>query len=192
MRRTIRETKRLADPNIAPPDQLAISPEENGATIRKLFDEKFPSGTEFGAPLPKPPVVTAPPAPAERGVFRRVIDAVTFRSQREDSGAAPANPPRTGKDAPPAASPASGTSAASGEVSATPPEISTEEMSERLAEATTVDDNDLRVLAQARAQRVRDYFENVGKISPERLFLAKDRANAEQQRKGPRVFLGLQ
>ena len=53
-----------------------------------------------------------------------------------------------------------------------------------------VTDNDLRELAAARAQRVRDYFINEGKISADRLFLAQDQEQKEN--KGPRVFLSLQ
>ena len=67
-----------------------------------------------------------------------------------------------------------------------------EEMSGRLAETMTIDDNDLRALAQARAQQVRDYFITTGQISAERLFLAKQSEDAGNAGKGPRVFLELQ
>jgi hypothetical protein len=53
----------------------------------------------------------------------------------------------------------------------------------------TVDANDLRI-AQARAQAVRD--SSVGKIAPDRLFLAKDKVDATKEAKGARVSLGLQ
>ncbi len=65
-----------------------------------------------------------------------------------------------------------------------------EEMSGRLAEAIAIDDNDLRALAQARAQQVRDYFANTGKIAPDRLFL--EHVSPAKAGKGPRVFLELQ
>jgi hypothetical protein len=71
-----------------------------------------------------------------------------------------------------------------------------EEMTGRLAETTQVDENDLRALAQERAQHVRDYFINVGKISGDRLFLSKattaPAGQTEHTGKGPRVFLELQ
>ena len=65
-------------------------------------------------------------------------------------------------------------------------------MSGRLAETMEVTDNDLRALAQVRAQQVRDYFITTGKIDPERLFLAKAQADPAKAGKGPRVFLNLQ
>ena len=67
-----------------------------------------------------------------------------------------------------------------------------EDMRKRLIEETEVNENDLRNLAQARAQKVRDYFVNVGKIAPDRLFLAKDKPDTPQHPKGARVSLGLQ
>jgi hypothetical protein len=54
-----------------------------------------------------------------------------------------------------------------------------------------VTDDDLRALADARAQGVRDYFQNVGQVAPDRLFLAHGQP-AAQENKGPRVFLSLQ
>ncbi|HEY8994469.1 MAG TPA: hypothetical protein VIM71_07405, partial [Lacunisphaera sp.] len=66
-----------------------------------------------------------------------------------------------------------------------------EEMTSRLTGTMEVTDNDLRALADARAQRVRDYFLNEGKISADRLFLASGNAAAKEN-KGPRVFLSLQ
>ena len=68
---------------------------------------------------------------------------------------------------------------------------SLEEMSGRLIGTMEVTDNDLRALADARAQRVRDYFINEGKIAPDRLFLAQSKTAAKES-KGPRVFLSLQ
>ena len=65
-------------------------------------------------------------------------------------------------------------------------------MSGRLAETIVVGDDDLRALAAARAQQVRDYFITVGKIDPERLFLAKDQTDTAKAGKGSRVLLNLQ
>ena len=67
-----------------------------------------------------------------------------------------------------------------------------EEMNGRLAEAVTIDANDLRALAHARAERVRDYFVTQGGINAERLFLAKASETAKPEGKGARVFLELQ
>ena len=66
-----------------------------------------------------------------------------------------------------------------------------EEMTGRLAETMTVDDNDLRALAAARAARVRDELVNAGHIGADRLFLSSSK-DAAKSNKGPRVFLNLQ
>ena len=142
--------------------------------VKKLFDEKFPPGTQFGAPLATAPVVAVPP-PAKKGFFGHVVDVVTFKSMRSDKA------PAAEKVAAPAPM---------GAAEATGPSLL--EMSGRLAETMAVGDNDLRALAQQRAQQVRDYFITTGKIDPERLFLAKDQADPAKTGKGPRVFLSLQ
>jgi hypothetical protein len=64
-------------------------------------------------------------------------------------------------------------------------------MTGRLAETTVVTEDDFRTLADARAQRVRGYFLNVGKIATDRLFLSSGNS-ATRENKGPRVFLSLQ
>lgn len=180
IRRAIWEKKHLADPNIPPPAQLSLSPEDIAATIKQLFDAKFPPGTQFGTPLPKAPAVVAPPPPPA-GFFKRVIRAVTFQAKRDARAAQQENARRTAEH----------TQAVAAAVAAGMP---VEDMRGRLAEAITVDDNDLRALAQARAQQVRDYFVTTGKIAPDRLFLAKatEAGDAAKVGKGPRVLLELQ
>lgn len=182
IRRTIWETKHLADPNIPPPAQLVITPEEHAAAVKKLFDEKFPPGTQFGTPLPAPPEIVAPPPPPD-SFFKRIVRAVTFQAKKEQRAAQQENA-RRAADHEKALAAARATG------------LPIEEMTGRLAEAMTVDDNDLRALAQARAQQVRDYFTTVGKIPADRLYLAKPTtavaADAAKTGKGPRVFLELQ
>ncbi|MBL9208944.1 MAG: DUF748 domain-containing protein [Opitutaceae bacterium] len=179
VRRAIWQAKQQQDPNLPPPDKLVIAPEEHAAMLKKLYDEKFPPGPEFGAPLPKPPVVVAPPPPPPTGLLRRMVNAVTGQAKRDTAVAAQEKARVDAEQA---------QAAAAAEASGLP----VEEMTGRLAEATPVDANDLRALAQARAQRVRDYFTNEGKIAADRIFLAKDTADAASQSKGPRVFLSLQ
>jgi len=178
VRRKIWETQHAANPNIAPPDQLVISPEENAAMVKQLFNEKFPPGTKFGAPLAEAPVVAAPPPPPPPGLFKRVVKLVTFAEQREKSAAKKAEAQR--------ASDREQALTAAAEAG-----LPLEEMTGRLAETMTVDDNDLRALASARAQRVRDQLINVGHIGADRLFLSQSTDPAKQN-KGPRVFLNLQ
>lgn len=165
----------VVNPNIPPPDQLEVTPEAAAAMVKKLFDEKFPPGTEFGAPLAQAPVATAAPSAGPKGLIRRVFDAITFGLFADK----PAKPAEATKNAPPAAG---------GE--AAPGALSTQEMAGRLAEAMEVSDNDLRALAAARAQRVRDYFLNEGKIAADRLFLTQPKEAPPNR--GPRVFLSLQ
>lgn len=169
VRSRVWEERRATDPNIPPPEQLEILPEAHAAMVKKLFDEKFPPGTEFGAPLPPTPVVAVAPAPVKKNLFRRVVDALTTS---ETTAAA------TAPDA--AATPVAG--------EATGPSL--EEMTGRLAETMEVTDNDLRALADARAQRVRDHFLGEGGIAADRLFLTQ--AKEPKENKGPRVFLSLQ
>lgn len=181
VRRTIWETKRAADPNIAPPEQLVLTAEDRVAAIKQLYEAAFPAGTQFGAPLLLAPAIVAPPPPPPRpGFFRRMMNMVTFKAKPAGPTPAEAESARLAAEHAKAVQAAATTS------------LPFEEMSGRLAEATTVDDNDLRALAQARAERVREYFAGVGKIAADRLFLAKDRAEGEKQGKGPRVFLHLQ
>jgi hypothetical protein len=176
VRRQIWEARHVVDPNILPPAQLVITPEENAAMVKQLFDKKFPPGTQFGAPLAAaPPVTAAPPAPPA-GLFKRVIRTITFQNARSDAAAKPDG------------TKAGNAAAGSGTVAAGLP---LEEMTGRLAETMVVGENDLRVLATARAQRVRDYLTTTGHIAAERLFLAQGQ-EAAKQNKGPRVFLSLQ
>ncbi|RXK53119.1 DUF748 domain-containing protein [Oleiharenicola lentus] len=171
LRSRIWEEMRAANPNLPPPEQLEIAPEARAAMLKKLFDEKFPPGTELVAPPPPAPAVAAAPAPVRKNLLRRVVDAFT-------TPPAPATP---------AADP----------VVTTVPDPATatgptpEEMTARLVETMEVTDNDLRALAESRAQRVRDYFLTEGKIAGDRLFLSAG-SPTQAENKGPRVFLSLQ
>lgn len=177
VRSRIWEERRAADPDIAPPEQLEISPEAHAAMVKKLHDEKFPSGagsndaTEPVGPRPPPSVVPSPRADANKSLFRRLVDAL--RSDKPAGNpverAEPVSPPTDDLVTGPAQ----------------------EEMTGRLVEAMEVTEDDLRALAGARAQRVRDYFLREGKITADRLFLAQGNATGKES-KGPRVLLSLQ
>lgn len=177
VRGRIWEERHAANPNIPPPEQLELTFEAQAAMVKKLFDEKFPAGTQFGAPLAQAPVTAAAPASAaSKSLLRRVVDFITFGVFSDD----PVQPAEPAKVVVPAGAPA-----------AAPAGPSLEEMVGRLAETMVVDDNDLRALAAVRAQRVRDYFLNEGKIAADRLFLTQDKGGLKEN-KGPRVFLSLQ
>lgn len=179
VRRSVWEAKHAADPNIAPPEQLAISPEEHAAMVKKLFDAQFPPGTEFGTPLPPPPTVVAPPPPPA-GWFKRVVYAITFKAKRDQRAAEKEN----------ARLAAEREKAAAAAIAAGLP---LEDMVGRLAETITISDEELQALAQARARAVREYFVTTGGIAADRIFLAQAKAGAATAAgKGPRVFLNLQ
>lgn len=179
VRRTAWLARQQTESAVPPPDSFTITPEEHAAALQRLYDEKFPPGTEFGTPLPKPPEAAPPPPPPPTGIFRRVVNAVTGQGRSDPAAAAEAEKNRRDAEQAQAAA-----AAATG--------LPIEEMTGRLAESMPVDANDLRALAQARAQRVRDHFIKEGGIAAERIFLAKDPSESAGQGKGPRVFLSLQ
>jgi hypothetical protein len=122
--------------------------------------------------------MTPPPSPPT-GFLPRLVATISGRTAREEKAVQEENARRVAEHAK-----AIETAIATG--------LPIEEMKGRLLEATVIDGNDLRALAQARAQSVRDYFTNVGKINPERLFLAKDRVEGGKDAIGARVTLELQ
>jgi hypothetical protein len=178
VRSQVWEERRAADPNIAPPDRLQISPEENAAMVKKLFDSKFPPGTQFGTPLPPPPAVEPPPAGPPPGLFSRILAALTSRREREQAAA------RTRSEALAAQHQRDVEQAVAAGL---PLDV----MTGRLAESIQVGANELGALAAERAQRVRDYLVNSGHIAPERLFLSKA-GGGKGRGAGPRVLLSLQ
>jgi hypothetical protein len=178
VRRRIWEARRVADPNLPPPEQLTITPEEQQTMVKKLFNEKFPPGTEFGTPLPKaPPPAPLPPAPRP-GLIKRAVSFITFAKMREHH----AEQRRQAKAAEELKQETTVAVAAG---------LPDEVMTARLAETMEVGPNDLRGLAAKRAQQVRSYFLTAGKVAPERLFLAGTPASSTQESRGPRVFLEL-
>lgn len=172
VRAKIWEERHAADPNIAPPDELQIAFEEQAAMVKRLFDQQFPPGTDFGAPLPEVPEVTAP-AETKKSFLGRVVDIVTLKNLREN------------------ASRAEETASSDEEAAEVAEGPTLEEMTGRLAETMEVSEEELRELAATRAQVVRDYFITEGGISAERLFLTQG-GEASKANQGPRVFLSLQ
>ena len=157
--------------------------------MKKLFDRKFPPGTKFGTPLPPPPFVQPPPPKPPAGIVRRVIDIVTLRDQRD-------------KEAFAALQKKSQEEYMKQVNAVAKAGLPQEEMEGRLAESVEISPDELRALAATRAQVVRDYLINEGKIAPERLFMTQASAPVETVApaegaapavsKGPRVFLELQ
>jgi hypothetical protein len=171
VRRSIWEERHAANPNIPPPGQLSISPGENAAMVKKLFDSRYPPGTRFGTPLPAAPRITAPP-PEPPNLFRRIVDIVTLKRRREEDSARKEDEGLAARH--------------EMDVKAVV-EVGTplEEMTGRLAESMVVTSDDLNALAAARAERVRNRLMASGHIAADRLFLSKGA-------QGPRVLLTLQ
>jgi hypothetical protein len=176
IRQQVWEARRAADPNIAPPDQLVIAPEENAAAVKRLFDSTFPPGTTFGTPLPPAPQPAPPPPGPPPGILQRLVYVVTFRKER-DASAAQKQSERIAAEHEKAV--------AQAVAGGLPPE----EMFGRLAESTAVTADDLDALAAARARHVRDQLVAAGHIAPDRLFLAKGQGGPAA---GARVLLTLQ
>jgi hypothetical protein len=177
VRKAIWTREHQADPNIAPPGQLLITPEQSAAMIKTLFDQAFPPGTKFGTPLPRPPEVVRPP-PAPQSFLRRLTAFLTLQEIQEKRRTEEENKRRQT---------AYTQSVASAEAAGLP----VEEMSARLAETKEVTPDDLRALAARRAEAVRRYFVETGHIDAGRLFLAKVTDGSTISR-GPRVVLSLQ
>jgi len=178
IRQAVWEERRRKDAGTPPQAVLVVSPLEEEAVVKGMFDTRFPPGTSFGTPLPPPPAVVAPPPPPE-GFARRLIGYLTLKSFRERRAAKRRNALlESGHRQAIAAAVAAG--------------LPLDEMRGRLAEAMGIDDNELRALAGARAKRVRDYLAGTGGIAPGRLFLLNPSAGASKSGRGPRVFLQLQ
>jgi len=178
VRRNIWQESRASDPNLPPPETLEITPEVYTAMVKQMFAQKFPPGTEFGTPIPPPPVPAAAPASPPPPLYRRAFQAITLQNRREQRQV----------EAEKARIAAEHATAVQTAIAQGQP---LDEMAERLAEAIEVDENDLRSLAQARSQKVRDAI-IAGGIEPERLFMATDRTVTATPREGSRVFLTLQ
>jgi hypothetical protein len=178
IRSKVWEERHAANPNVPPPELIAVTPEENAAMVKRLFDLRFRPGTQFGAPLPPPPAVAPPPPGPQPGLLRRIVDAVTFKRQRDEDAAR--------REAEQLSAERQRDVAKS--VEAGPP---LEEMTGRLADSTEVTASDLGEIAAARAQSVRDYLVQTGTIAASRLFLETS-ADPAARKNGPRVFLSLQ
>jgi len=178
VRSRIWEERHAADPNIAPPDKLQVSPEENASMVKKIFDSKFPPGTQFGTPLPPAPAVKRPPPGPPPGLLARIVNLVTFKSQRDQAAARRQSEALAAQHETEVAK-----AAAEG--------LPLDQMTGRLAESMNVTANDLGSLAAERAQRVRSHLIDSGRIGVDRLFLAQS-SEAAKRDKGPRVLISLQ
>jgi hypothetical protein len=170
--------RRALNPDLPPPDKLEIAGDEFAAALKKLFDEKFPPGTQFGTPLPAAPALQPPVRTEHRGFFRRAIDVVTFKAAREKRALKKLEEEaRKQHETQVAAAIAAG--------------LPADEMLGRLAQAVDITTDDLRALAEARAERIREILLTDGHIAAGRLFLTQPEGD-QPGRLGARAELHLQ
>ncbi len=177
VRHKIWEARHALDPTIAPPDRLVITPAEEAAMVKALFDARFPPGTAFGTPIPRRPAVTPPPRSPRPSLFRRIVNLVSLKALRE----------RKAEKKQAVAAEAAYQDRKAAALAAGVP---ADEMQARLADAMKVTTDDLKELAAERASAVRDQLIE-GQVSAERLFIVTPPTAAAWER-GPRVFLELE
>ncbi|MEY4488979.1 MAG: hypothetical protein RIQ79_1487, partial [Verrucomicrobiota bacterium] len=197
IRSTTWEASRIVDANTPAPEALEITPELRATAISRLYAAAFPAGS----------------APAVSISTESAADAAVIAPAAEPSLAPETKPTRWSRvkhvvgwlpkrlfypDAPPSAeTSASGKSVDTGAavassdgastvVSGMPPAPPTQaEMEQQLLAGIVVSDESLRGLAEARAQAVRTWLIEQGKVPAERVFLVATSL------KGARVQLNL-
>lgn len=188
LRARLWEQLRATTPGLPPPDELAPTPEQNAQLLLELYAETFPA--KEGAALPvmatsDGALLAAPADKAEPAPSRPVA--------RRFGPRAPATPSRT-----PAPSPADttapvilpvpeGTPGAPSELMTSDgvPVLTPEIAAAKLAAAIEITDDDLRALADARAQAVRAWLTGPGQVPADRVFIIAPAA------KGHRVDFNL-
>lgn len=145
LRATWRERALAADPGAVIAVDTAVPEAEFAATVKHVFDRRFPPGSELGTPLPPAPPILAPPSGADRHWVRKVVDWVmnseerrllTFRQKQEEIQRQYLEAAKAVVDV----------------------GLPVEVMLERLAAAETPDAADLAALASARLASVRDFL----------------------------------
>jgi len=148
------------------------SQDEREEAVRSLFAAAFP---ELIPPVPEPAVVITQPVEPVTHHTTLLQRVRRLFSAKEST---PSSPPPSAP-APEAQSPTSGSGGD------TTPAISTEEMTSRLAARVAIDDDELRKLANTRAQQIRSRILLSGEVSPDRVFIVAPNGN------GSRVELKL-
>ena len=181
---------RAKDPNTLPPEQITVTPEDEARIIGLFVAERYPAGVSpvaaDGSVQPHPPVYLTPfdkpavkPAAGTTLVVRRNQPRVTVGTS------APASKSKPTAVTPVVLAPAGG--AAASATPGAPAPLTLADARRALASAIPVSDDDLRQLADARAQQVRDALLAGGEIDASRLFLTPPAPEG----KGAKVFLQL-
>ena len=176
------------------PDQIPLSPEERTKLVRKLYAEALVRGEvpSLDAQTNTPPVSPTPAAKQPgAGAPQPVARAHRLHPPVEEHGGAalmkrPAPPvsARSVVQSPPAQSGGPGAPAA------TDSATDDQQLEQRLVKSLVVRESDLKSLAARRAEAVRDYLIQSGKVEPTRLFFAENPASDGASR-ASRVYLQL-
>lgn len=185
VRATAWETRRLVDPNTPPAEQIEITPELRAGMLAKLYAAAFPG--EMGdtaqqvplenastpvAPIPSAQTTTvAFPVPNEsRVVYTREYGlGSTGRLRRYN--ARPADLATMTAQSQPAAV-AEPSASETGVEMAVVPTLDPARMEARLAARIEISGAELQALGEARAQVIRTWLLDTGKVPAERVFLA--------------------
>lgn len=211
VRATAWDLRRAVDPNTPPPEQIEITPELRTGMLTKLYAEAFPPAAGESAPLlVNGDGVTAPvmqSSPFE-GDARSGTGADRSRTQvgrlPKFTGRPAPVAPRQGSAAMAAAQAGARSKAEAGEAPAGPsdlassvasavgpdgaplaPTITLAEIEEKLMSRIEISNTELQALGEARAQAIRTWLLETGKVAGERVFLGPVAP------KGTRVNLNL-
>ncbi len=199
IRHRLWEQLRATTPDLPPPDQLGVTPEQNAALLIQLYNETFPPAEGAYAPViatAEGAILTAPPPAAEttsrdsradvdpaRNGGRRFGPRGSFSFGGTSSGSSAAPTPTSTVILPVP----EGTPGAPSELMTADgvPVLTPELAAAKLAAAIEVTDDDLRALADQRAQAVRTWLTTTGAVPAERVFVIASGA------KGSRVDFNL-
>ncbi|MFH1496229.1 MAG: DUF748 domain-containing protein [Verrucomicrobiota bacterium] len=182
LRHRLWEQLRATTPDLPPPDQLGVTPEQNAALLIQLYNETFPPAEGTVAPVistAEGAVITAPvaqsaesaaAADSARAGGRRFGPRGSFNfggSTSSDPSAGSAPPSNVILPVP------AGTPGAPSEFMTADgiPVLTPEQAAGKLAVAIEVTDDDLRALADQRAQAVRTWLTTTGQVPADRVYL---------------------
>ena len=190
------ETRRLVDPNTPAPEALQITPELRVGMLARLYAKNFPAEVALNSD---------PAAPGSSGdaaaavVFPGVVapQETEVNAAKVKTGASVevgrlrrfAAKPKPAPVAPPPSTPFAIYAPAPAAVTVSQvaaPVVAPELMEARLSSLIEIPEEELRALADARAQAVRTWLLENGKIAPERIFLGPTTT------KGARAELNLE
>ncbi|MEZ5277421.1 MAG: DUF748 domain-containing protein [Opitutaceae bacterium] len=191
-------------------DEVVLTPEDRDRLVVHAFNLTFPdeavdpgvtsAKTSGKAPRPSTPATAAAapaagePAKSEGGGIFAYLGRV-FSGKSGSSDSQPSGTPAPAPVAEPVPEPGPSDIAVPEQTDAAPaPDLTVTQMESRLLETLQVADEDLRKLADARAEAIRSSLETVGGISPDRLFVVapEDPAALSAQSGEPRVSFNLE